>query len=111
MSDHPPVPVELLKKTPLHAAHVSLGGKMVEFGGWHMPVAYGTGILTEHRAVRNAAGVFDISHMGQFFAHGPQARAWLNSIFSNQLAKIGPGVRQYDLILNEQGDIIEDIII
>ncbi len=51
MSDHPPVPVESLKKTPLHAAHVALGGKMVEFGGWHMPVAYGTGILTEHRAV------------------------------------------------------------
>ncbi len=111
MSDHPPVPVESLKKTPLHAAHVALGGKMVEFGGWHMPVAYGTGILTEHRAVRNAAGVFDISHMGQFFARGPQARAWLNSVFSNQLEKIGPGVSQYGFLLNERGGVIDDLII
>ncbi len=111
MSDHPAVPVESLKKTPLHAAHVALGGKMVEFGGWHMPVAYGTGILTEHRAVRNAAGVFDISHMGQFFARGPQARAWLNSVFSNQLEKIGPGVSQYGFLLNERGGVIDDLII
>ena len=111
MSDHPPVPVESLKKTALHAAHVALGGKMVEFGGWHMPVAYGTGILTEHRAVRNAAGVFDISHMGQFFARGPGARAWLNSVFSNQLEKIGRGQSQYGFLLNDRGGVIDDLII
>ena len=109
MSD--PLPVESLKKTALHPAHLALGGKMVEFGGWHMPVAYGTGILTEHSAVRNAAGVFDISHMGQFFARGPQARAWLNSVFSNQLEKIGPGLSQYGFLLNDRGGVIDDLII
>ena len=111
MSEHSPTPVESLKKTALHAAHVALGGKMVEFGGWHMPVAYGSGILTEHRAVRNAAGLFDISHMGQFFARGPQARTWLNSVFSNQLEKIGPGQSQYGFLLNEHGGVIDDLII
>ena len=62
-----------LKSTPLHAAHVRLGGKMVPFGGWSMPVQYPSGILAEHRAVRTAAGVFDISHMGQHIALRPGA--------------------------------------
>ena len=61
-----------LKKTPLHGEHVALGAKLVDFGGWEMPVQY-TGILDEHRAVRSAVGVFDISHMGQIFAGGPAA--------------------------------------
>lgn len=100
-----------LKRTPLFDSHVALGGKMVPFGGWEMPVSYGTGILTEHRAVRNAAGVFDISHMGQFFVRNAGAKAWLNSIFSNQLDKIGTGQSQYGFILNESGGVIDDLII
>lgn len=100
-----------LKRTPLYDSHVALGGKMVPFGGWDMPVAYGTGILTEHRAVRNAAGVFDISHMGQFFVRNAGAKEWLNSIFSNDLNKIGPGQSQYGFILNERGGVIDDLII
>ncbi len=109
MADSPAA--DSLKHTPLHAAHVALGGKMVEFGGWHMPVAYGTGIITEHRAVRAAAGVFDISHMGQFFVRNAGAKAWLNSVFSNQLGKIGPGQSLYGFLLNERGGVIDDLII
>ncbi len=100
-----------LKRTPLHSAHVALGGKMVEFGGWHMPVAYGAGILTEHRAVRNAAGIFDISHMGQLFVRNAGAKAWLNTVFSNDLAKIRPGQSLYGFLLNEHGGVIDDLII
>lgn len=84
---------------------------MVPFGGWDMPVSYATGILTEHRAVRQAAGVFDISHMGQFFVRNAGAKAWLNSVFSNQLDKIGPGQSQYGFLLNEKGGVIDDLII
>ena len=100
-----------LKQTPLHAAHVRLGGKMVGFGGWSMPVQYGGGILTEHRAVRSAVGVFDISHMGQFVASGPGARAWLNGVFSNNLQRIHAGQSQYGFLLNEAGGVIDDLII
>lgn len=95
----------------MHAAHVKLGGKMVGFGGWSMPVFYPSGILTEHRAVRAAAGVFDISHMGQFIVSGPGAKAWLNSVFTNNLDKIGANQSQYGFLLNEQGGVIDDLII
>src|SRR5471030_2533552 len=75
-----PVPAETaLKKTPLHAEHVRLRARMVDFGGWSMPVQY-TGIIEEHHAVRNQLGVFDISHMGQLFAEGPEAEDWLNRL-------------------------------
>ena len=84
---------------------------MVSFGGWSMPVQYPRGILAEHRAVRTTAGVFDISHMGQLIASGPGARAWLNSVFSNNLDKIGPGQSQYGFLLNEDGGVIDDLIV
>ncbi len=84
---------------------------MVPFGGWSMPVQYPSGILAEHRAVRTAAGVFDISHMGQFIASGPGAKAWLNSLFSNNLDRIGAGQSQYGFLLNETGGVIDDLII
>ena len=100
-----------LKQTPLHAAHVRLGGKMVGFGGWSMPVQYPSGILTEHRAVRNAAGVFDISHMGQFIVSGPGGKAWLNGLFTNNLDRIRAGQSQYGFLLNERGGVIDDLII
>ncbi len=102
---------DALKQTPLHAAHVRLGGKMVGFGGWSMPVQYPGGILAEHRAVRTAVGVFDISHMGQFIVGGPGAKAWLNHLFSNNLHRIHAGQSQYGFLLNEAGGVIDDLII
>src|SRR5688572_24885665 len=76
-----------LKQTPLHAEHVRLGARMVDFGGWSMPVQY-TGILDEHHAVRGNLGVFDISHMGQFFVAGSGARDWLNRLLSNNVERL-----------------------
>ncbi len=108
-AEQPPSPA--LKQTPLHAAHVRLGGKMVGFGGWSMPVQYPSGILTEHRAVRGAVGVFDISHMGQFIVSGPGAKAWLQTLFTNDLNRIGAGQSQYGFLLNERGGVIDDLII
>lgn len=99
-----------LKKTPLHAEHVRLGAKMIDFGGWDMPVQY-TGIMDEHHTVRSALGVFDISHMGQFFVHGPDAKAWLNRMLTNNVDKLALGQGQYTLMLNEQGGVIDDLII
>lgn len=84
---------------------------MVSFGGWSMPVQYPSGILTEHRAVRTAAGVFDISHMGQFIVSGPGAKTWLNSLFTNNLDRIAAGQSQYGFLLNDDGGVIDDLII
>ncbi|MDR1190682.1 MAG: glycine cleavage system aminomethyltransferase GcvT [Verrucomicrobiales bacterium] len=99
-----------LLKTPLAAAHEALGAKMVEFGGWLMPVQY-AGILQEHQAVRAAAGLFDISHMGEFIISGPSAEAWLNSVMTNDIRAISPGHGQYTLMLNEAGGVVDDLFI
>lgn len=100
----------LLKRTPLAEAHVRYGGRMVEFGGWWMPVQY-TGILDEHTTVRTAAGLFDICHMGEFVVKGPQAGAWLNSLLTNDIDKLGDSQGQYSIMLNEQGGVIDDLIL
>jgi aminomethyltransferase len=99
-----------LKKTPLHGEHVGLGAKLVDFGGWEMPVSY-TGILDEHRAVRSAAGVFDISHMGQIFVSGPSALPWLNRLLTNNLERLSVGECQYTFLLNPEGGILDDLIV
>ena len=99
-----------LKKTALYEAHKKLGARLVEFGGWEMPVQYG-GIVEEHKAVREAAGVFDISHMGEFFATGPWAKSFLNELLTNDIEKLALGQGQYTLMLNEQGGVIDDLII
>ncbi len=99
-----------LKQTPLHDEHVRLGAKMVDFGGWSMPVQY-TGILDEHHAVRTGLGVFDISHMGQFVARGPKAAAWLNDLLTNNIDRLSVGECQYTLLLNEAGGVIDDLIV
>src|ERR1700761_8658137 len=99
-----------LKQTPLHAEHVRLGAKMVDFGGWSMPVQY-TGIIDEHHAVRNHLGVFDISHMGQFFAEGPGAEAWLNGLLTNNVQRLSVGECQYTFLLNNEGGVIDDLIV
>lgn len=99
-----------IKSTPLEALHVELGGKMVPFAGWNMPVQY-TSNMDEHHAVREAVGIFDISHMGQFFLRGNGAEEWLNGILSNDVSKLAIGEAQYTFILNEQGGVIDDLII
>jgi aminomethyltransferase len=83
---------------------------MVDFGGWSMPVQY-TGILDEHHAVRSSLGVFDISHMGQFFATGPGASGWLNRLLTNNLERLGTGECHYTFLLNERGGVIDDLIV
>ncbi len=100
---------DLLKRTPLEAAHVELGARLVPFAGWYMPVQY-TSILDEHAAVRGAVGIFDISHMGQFLVSGPGSLEWLNRMLANNVAKLGIGEGQYTFILNENGGVIDDLI-
>jgi aminomethyltransferase len=99
-----------LKKTALFEAHEKLGGRLVEFGGWSMPVQY-SGIVEEHKAVRETAGVFDISHMGEFFVSGAKARLFLNNLLTNDVDKLAVGQGQYTLMLNEQGGVIDDLIV
>src|SRR5437764_8560426 len=88
-----------MKRTPLFAAHQKLGGKLVEFGGWEMPVHY-TSILDEHQTVRTAAGLFDISHMGEVQVSGPAAESSLNQILTNDVRKLDIGQGQYTLMCN-----------
>jgi len=97
-----------MKRTPLFAAHQELGGRLIEFGGWEMPVQY-TSIVDEHLAVRRAAGLFDISHMGEISVEGPQASAFLNRVLTNDLRKVAPGQGQYTLMCNERGGAVDDL--
>lgn len=94
----------------MEALHLRLGARMVPFAGWNMPVQY-TSIMDEHAAVRTAAGIFDISHMGQFVVSGPGALAWLNRMLANNVAKLEAGQGQYSFLLNERGGVIDDLIV
>jgi aminomethyltransferase len=98
----------MLKRTPLFAAHQKLGARLVEFGGWEMPVQY-TSIMDEHQAVRTAAGVFDISHMGEVLLSGPDAERFLNHVLTNDIRKLAVGQGQYTLMCNEQGGVVDDL--
>ncbi|MFK7851014.1 MAG: glycine cleavage system aminomethyltransferase GcvT [Akkermansiaceae bacterium] len=100
---------ENILHSPLEATHIALGARLVPFGGWSMPVQYSS-ILTEHAAVRNTAGVFDISHMGEVFISGEGHLEWLNGILTNNLDKLDIGEGQYTLMLNENGGVIDDLI-
>jgi aminomethyltransferase len=102
--------MQTLLRTPLFDRHVALGARMVPFAGWEMPVQY-EGVIPEHLAVRNDCGIFDVSHMGEFEVEGPQARGFLQSVLSNDLDRIGPGQAQYTLLTNEQGGIVDDLIV
>jgi aminomethyltransferase len=97
-------------RTPLYDTHVSAGGRMVEFGGWNMPVQYG-GILEEHQAVRERLGVFDISHMGEFIVQGPGAAKWLDFLLTNQASSLPVGEGHYTLMLQENGGVIDDLLL
>ena len=100
-----------LKTSPLHDRHVALGAKMAEFGGWEMPLEYPTGVLQEHAAVRDAVGIFDVSHLGKASVRGPGAAAYVNATLSNDLGRIGPGQAQYTLCCDvATGGIVDDLI-
>lgn len=98
------------KTTPLYNQHVRLGAKIIPFGGWLMPVQYSS-IMDEHQAVRKAVGVFDISHMGELVASGPRAGEWLNTMLTNNIAKLAVGTGQYTFLLNDEAGIIDDLIV
>ena len=98
----------MLKRTALFAAHQQLGGKLIEFGGWEMPVQY-TSVTDEHLAVRNTAGIFDISHMGEVTVSGAGAADFLNAILTNDIRKLAPGEGQYTLMCQERGGVIDDL--
>ncbi len=98
----------MLKRTPLFAAHQKLGGKLIEFGGWEMPVQY-TSITDEHLAVRKAAGIFDISHMGEVLVNGAGAEEFLNHTLTNDIRKLALGQGQYTLMCNERGGVVDDL--
>ncbi|HTL74148.1 MAG TPA: glycine cleavage system aminomethyltransferase GcvT [bacterium] len=98
----------MLKRTALYAAHQKLGAKLIDFGGWEMPVQY-TSITDEHLAVRHAAGVFDISHMGEVTVSGSGAEAFLNSVLTNDIRKLVSGQGQYTLMCNRSGGVIDDL--
>ncbi|WP_455216835.1 glycine cleavage system aminomethyltransferase GcvT [Kaarinaea lacus] len=99
------------KRTPLYDMHVSLGAKMVDFGGWDMPINYGSQI-EEHHQVRNDAGMFDVSHMTVIDYHGSGVKAFLQYLLANDVAKLKqPGKALYSCMLNEQGGVIDDLIV
>ncbi|MBT5312396.1 MAG: glycine cleavage system aminomethyltransferase GcvT, partial [Verrucomicrobia bacterium] len=97
-----------MKRTPLFEIHTAIGARMVEFGGWEMPVLY-SGISQEHLAVRQAAGLFDISHMGEFLFDGPDSLKFLNQLLTNNLAKLESGQGQYTLLCQDNGGVIDDL--
>src|ERR1700743_173876 len=100
----------MLKRTALFEAHQKLGAKLIDFGGWEMPVQY-TSITDEHLAVRNAAGIFDILHMGGVTGSGAAATDFLNYVFTNDIRKIAAGEGQYTLMCNERGGVIDDLYV
>lgn len=100
-----------LARTPLHDRHVAAGGKMVPFAGFSMPVQYPTGITAEHKAVREAAGLFDVSHMGEFMVRGPDALALVQRVSVNDAAKVEVGQAQYSAMCRPDGGIIDDLIV
>lgn len=99
-----------MNRTSLYDSHLKLGAKMVEFAGWEMPVYYSS-IIAEHKAVRNAAGIFDIGHMGAVKVSGDNALPYLQKLLTNDSSKLAPGSSQYSLILNNSGGVIDDIFV
>jgi aminomethyltransferase len=102
------VGTDSLKRTPLFDRHVAAGAKLVPFAGWEMPVQYG-GIREEHVAVRERAGIFDVSHMGEIETAGPQAEAFLQRILSNDVTKIAENGAQYSVLCREDGGVLDDL--
>lgn len=103
-------PAAPLEATSLNAVHRAMGARMVDFGGWDMPVQY-SGIIDEHQAVRRRVGLFDVSHMGEIEIRGPQALALVNHVSTNNAAKLGIGQAQYSGLLYEHGGFVDDILV
>src|SRR3954453_12457920 len=99
---------DTLKRTALHDRHAAAGARLVPFSGWEMPVQY-TGIRDEHVAVRTGVGVFDVSHMGEVETSGPGARAFLQHVLSNDVAKIAVGGAQYSVLCREDGGVLDGL--
>ena len=102
---------EELKKTPLNAMHRALGGKMVDFGGWDMPVQYPSGVIEEHMATRTRAGLFDVSHMGEIWVEGPGSIAFVNRLTTNDVTKLVDGQAHYSAFTNEKGGVVDDLLV
>src|SRR5580692_8412149 len=98
----------MLKRTALFSAHQKISARLIDFGGWEMPVQY-SGLIAEHLAVRNAAGIFDISHMGEVAVCGAAAEEFLNWVLTNDVRKLSPGLGQYTLMCNERGGTRDDL--
>src|SRR5688572_12401365 len=99
-----------LQRTPLYEKHRALGAKLIDFGGWEMPLQY-TGILDEHRAVRSGAGLFDVSHMGEVTFRGPRAAEAVQRLVTNDLGKLADGGAQYNILCRPTGGIVDDCIV
>ena len=100
-----------LRRTPLYAAHRELGARLIDFGGWEMPLQYAPGIVREHQRVRSAAGLFDVSHMGEITLRGPKAGEAVQALITNDLQRIGDGGALYTLLCNDEGGILDDCIV
>ena len=100
-----------LKRTPLHDTHVALGAKMVPFAGYEMPVQYPSGITAEHKSVRERAGLFDVSHMGEFLVRGADAIKFANYVTTNDVSALAVGQAQYSALLNERGTFEDDCLV
>lgn len=98
------------QKTALYDQHVALGAKMTDFGGWLMPLEY-SGVIAEHTAVRTGVGAFDVSHMGAIRVHGQAAKAFLDGVLTNDLLSRGPGEVQYSLLCQEDGGVVDDLLV
>ncbi len=99
-----------MKKTPFYDIHTNLGAKISLFGGYQMPIQY-SGVKEEHLAIRNKVGVFDVSHMGEFWVEGPNAFDLLQFVCSNDISKLIPGKAQYNYMPNYEGGVVDDLIV
>ncbi len=104
-------PALKLKSTPLNSIHRKLGGRMVEFGGWDMPVQYAAGTVEEHVRTRKHAGLFDVSHMGEVDVRGPDAVAFVNGLVSNDASKLVDEQAQYSALTTPEGTVIDDLLV
>jgi aminomethyltransferase len=111
MSDQTATAQAALRTTPLNQLHRALGARMVPFAGYDMPVQYPAGVMAEHRHTRSAAGLFDVSHMGQIRLDGPQAAAALESLVPVDVMGLQPGQQRYAVFTNEMGGILDDLMI
>lgn len=99
-----------MKKTPLNQVHINSGARMVDFGGWHMPVQY-SGLSQEHAAVRTKAGLFDVSHMGEVLVEGAGAELFLNQLVTNNVSRLAIGQAQYTVMCYENGGVVDDLLV